>query len=83
MPPPLPSSFQLAQTFFEPNFYPYKYPSNLVQVILVVYMTYEDGTDSVPKCWHIKFTWQGITQKKKYNTILQFVLHEIYHETIQ
>jgi hypothetical protein len=29
--------------------------------------TYEDGTDSVPKCWHIKFRRRGITQKKAYN----------------
>jgi hypothetical protein len=29
--------------------------------------TYEDGTDSVAKRWHIKFRRQGITQKKTYN----------------
>ena len=28
---------------------------------------YEDGTDSVPKCLHIKFRRRGITQKKAYN----------------
>jgi hypothetical protein len=28
---------------------------------------YEDGTDSVPKCWHIKFRCRGITQKKEHN----------------
>jgi hypothetical protein len=28
---------------------------------------YEDGTDSVPKHWHIKFRCRGITQKKAYN----------------
>ena len=28
---------------------------------------YEDGTDSVPKCWHINSRRQGITQKKEYN----------------
>ena len=27
----------------------------------------EDGTDSVPKCRHIKFRHWGITQKKVYN----------------
>jgi hypothetical protein len=27
----------------------------------------EDGRDSVPKCHHIKFRRQGITQKKAYN----------------
>jgi hypothetical protein len=29
--------------------------------------TYEDGTDSVPKRWHIKFRRRGITQKKAFN----------------
>jgi hypothetical protein len=29
--------------------------------------TSEDGTDSVPKHWHIKFRRRGITQKKAYN----------------
>ena len=29
--------------------------------------TYEDGTDSVPKRRHIKFTRRGITQKRAYN----------------
>ena len=28
---------------------------------------YEDGTDSVPKCRHIKFRHRGITQMKAYN----------------
>jgi len=28
--------------------------------------TYGDGTDSVPKRWHIKFKRHGITQKKAY-----------------
>ena len=27
----------------------------------------EDGTDSVPKCQHIKFRHRGITHKKAYN----------------
>jgi len=31
--------------------------------------TYEDGTDSVPKRWRIKFRCQGITQKKAHNTL--------------
>ena len=43
-PPPCPSSVRLAQTSFEPNLYLYKYPSNLVPVILV-HTTYEDGTE--------------------------------------
>jgi len=28
---------------------------------------YEDGTDSVPECWSIKFRRRGITRKKAYN----------------
>jgi len=31
------------------------------------YTTYEDGIDSVPYRWHIKFTNRGITQKKEHN----------------
>ena len=31
--------------------------------------TYEDGTDSVLKRWHIKFSRWGITQKKAYNKV--------------
>jgi len=44
---PCPTSFQLVQTSFEVNLYLNKYPSNLVAVILLVHMTYEDGTDRV------------------------------------
>ena len=32
---------------FVPNFYLFKYPCNLVPVILPAYTTYEDGTNSV------------------------------------
>ena len=38
-------SFQLAQVTFEPNLYLYKYPSNLVPVILFAHKTYEDDTE--------------------------------------
>jgi len=31
------------------------------------YTTYEDGTESAPKLWHIKFKRRGITQKKEYD----------------
>jgi hypothetical protein len=30
---------------------------------------YEDGTDSVPKYWHIKCRSRGITQKEAYNMV--------------
>jgi hypothetical protein len=43
-----PSSFQLAQTSFEPNLDLYKYPSTLIPgLLLLLHMTSEDGTDSV------------------------------------
>ena len=51
MPPPYPSSFKLIQTSFEPNHCLYKYRSNLVPVILLVHMIYEERTDSV--FWNI------------------------------
>jgi len=35
--------------------------------ILLVNTTYEDGTDGVPKRWHIKFRRRGINQKKEYD----------------
>jgi len=41
--------------------------NNLTPVILPAYATYEDGTNSVLKRWHIKFRCWGITQKKEYN----------------
>ena len=45
MPPPQLSSFRLTQTSFEPNLYPYNYPSNLFPVILFIHMIYDDGTE--------------------------------------
>jgi len=44
-PPPRHSTSRLAHTYFELNLYMCKYPSNLVPVILLVHMTYEDGTE--------------------------------------
>jgi hypothetical protein len=35
----------LAQAIFEPNLFPYKYPNNLIPVIVPVYTSYEDGTE--------------------------------------
>jgi hypothetical protein len=34
------------------------------------YTTCEDGRDSVPKHWHIKFKRREITQKKEHNNIV-------------
>ena len=60
-------SFLLAQAIFEPNLFRYKY-SNILKPSHSSYLSaYEDGTDSVPKRWHIKFRRWGITQKKAYN----------------
>jgi hypothetical protein len=47
MPTHHPSSFRLAQTSLEANLYLYKYPSGLVPLILLLHMTYGDGTDRV------------------------------------
>jgi hypothetical protein len=37
----------LAQAIFESNLFPYKYPNNLILVILPAYTIYEGGTDRV------------------------------------
>jgi hypothetical protein len=57
----------LALAIFEPNLFLYKYPNILNRNHSPYLPTYEDGTDSVLKHWHIKFRCQGITQKKAYN----------------
>ena len=46
-PPSRPPSVRLAQAVFEPNLFPYKYPNNLIPVILPAYTAYEYGTDRV------------------------------------
>jgi len=48
MPPPCPPSFRLAQAIFKPYLFPYKYPNNLIFIILPTYIT-----------WHIKFRHWG------------------------
>jgi hypothetical protein len=40
-----PSSFRIAKTSFNPNLYLYKYPINLVAVILLVQTTNEEGAE--------------------------------------
>ena len=52
-----------------PNLYLYKYPNNLVPVILPAYTAYEDGTDSIPKRRHIKFGQRESPKRK--NTALR------------
>jgi hypothetical protein len=40
---------------------------------------YEDGTDSVPKHWHIKFRRRGIARKENiqhYDTLFQVIPHK-------
>jgi hypothetical protein len=39
----------------QPNFFPFKYPKNLIPIILPTLTAYEDGIDGVPKRRHIKF----------------------------
>jgi len=46
------------------NFY---HVLNVVHFLLGNSPASEDGTDSVPKCQHIKFKCWGITQKKAHN----------------
>jgi hypothetical protein len=59
-------TFQLAQDIFEPNLFLYKYPNNLVPVILPAYAAYEDGTECFETSEH-KSRRRAITQKKEYN----------------
>lgn len=44
------------------------------------YFPYEDGTDSVMRCQHIKFSCQGITQKKEYYIVYMSSIHLTYHK---
>jgi hypothetical protein len=61
-------SFLLAQSNFEPNFFPYKY-QNISRTYSFFTPTFlwRWKRQSVPKRWHIKFRHRGITQKKAYN----------------
>jgi len=43
---PVPS-FQFAQDISQSNLFLYKYPNNLIPVILPAYIAYENGTDRV------------------------------------
>jgi hypothetical protein len=53
-----------AQASFRPHLYLYKYPSNLVLVILLAYTIYENGTVFRNVCTET-FRQRGI--KQKYN----------------
>jgi hypothetical protein len=63
----------IAQTSFDPNLYPYKYPSNLIPAILLLHMTFEDGTECTETSAH-KIQMPGITQKEEYNLFLIIAL---------
>ena len=80
-PPPCPSSYWLARSSFEPNLYLYKYPSNLISVILLVQwlMKMEQG---VPKYRYLKFRRRGSTQKKEYK-ILWFIFWNIVYTLLR
>ena len=56
----------VAQAIFQTNLFLYKYPNNLIPIIVRSYKAYKDGTDSVPNRRHIKFRSRGITHKKEY-----------------
>jgi len=58
-----PSSW-LAHAIFKPNLFLHKYP-NIPNPSYSSYLpAYENGTDSVPKHWNIKFSRQGITPEE-------------------
>jgi hypothetical protein len=57
----------MAQAIFEPTFSCINSPTFPKPSYSSHLPTYEDGTDSVPKRWHINFKRWGITQKKAYN----------------
>jgi hypothetical protein len=63
-PPPHPFSIRLAEASFESNLYLYKYRRNLVPVILLVHMTYEDGTDC-SETWAHKIQMPGNCPKER------------------
>jgi hypothetical protein len=43
--------------FFEPNLFPYKYPTFPTPLILHTYSPMKMG-QSVPKCWHLNYRCQ-------------------------
>jgi hypothetical protein len=65
--------FQLACSSCELNLYVYKYPSNLVPVILLVHMTYEDGTECSKTLTH-KIQTLRYHPQKKCNIIVNYLL---------
>ena len=74
-PLPVPPSFRLALAIFEPNLFLYKYPNNLVPLILPAYAAYEYGTECGETSAYLKFRRRGITQTKEYiirTCLLQF-----------
>ena len=67
-PPTLFPTVLMAQTNSKPNLFPYNTRTCPQLSSFYTHLpAYEDGTDSVPKCQHIKFRCRGITQKKAYN----------------
>jgi len=65
-------SFLLAQAIFEPNLFLYKY-SNILKPSHSSYLSaYEDGTDSVLKCWHINSDARELPKRKHTTTYKVF-----------
>ena len=56
-------SFRLAQAILEPNPFPYKYPINLISVIILAYTSYEHGTDRV--FWKLAYKIQTLGNHPK------------------
>jgi hypothetical protein len=59
---------EIAQAIFELNLSPYKYPNNLIPVILPATPPL-NMEQSVPKHQHTKFRYWEINQKKEYNIL--------------
>jgi len=70
----------LAQAIFEPNLYLYKYPRNLVPIILPAFTTYVDGMECSETLAH-KIQMPGICPKGKnttFRTQQKFEIVNIY-----
>jgi len=48
-------------------------PQQFSNFVILHLPAYEDGTDSVPKRWDIKFRRRGITQKKTYKLSVAWI----------
>jgi hypothetical protein len=70
-------SFRLAQAIFEPNLLPYKYPNNLIPVILPAYTAYGDERDRVFRNVGILNSDAGESLKNK--NIKEFISYQQWY----